>query len=33
MLAGALLAVFWAVILLVGAMSAACFVAGFRSAP
>lgn len=33
MLAGSLLALFWAIILLLGAMSAACFVIGFRSAP
>ncbi|MDR6427149.1 hypothetical protein J2738_003287 [Variovorax paradoxus] len=33
MLAGALLALFWAVILLVGAMSALAFIVGFKSAP
>ena len=33
MLAGALLALFWAIILLIGAMGALCFVAGFKSAP
>jgi hypothetical protein len=31
MLAGSLLALFWAIILLIGAMSAACFVAGIRT--
>lgn len=33
MLAGALLALFWAIILLVGAMGALAFVAGFKAAP
>jgi hypothetical protein len=33
MLAGALLALFWAIIMLIGAMSALAFVAGVKSAP
>lgn len=33
MLAGALLALFWAIILLMGAMGALLFVAGYKSAP
>lgn len=33
MATGALIVLFWAIWLLVGAMGAACFVAGFKAAP